>query len=741
MNTMTSTAAPNIGRRASPALFACTLLAAAVLSSLAMGKEASTASKLPALPLDSTADYLVYYGSWDEDKLFRAMDFNVVILEPSNITAAQVAELRKGHDGISGTDDDVLVFGYLSIGEDNSGTRTGNGMGPCYYNLDSAKVVYEHKGVASWYVDDSDKNGAPDENSTWGSYYVNAGDSLWWAHLKTFSSGADYTLTVLNCDGLFLDTIDSASPWSSWPYCWTVVGMSDLVAWLRATYPTKYLFGNRGLFYFNPSYTTAYAHTIRPYVDAIMYESYYLDDSRAQWASLVQIEAKKSDGFKVVALDYATATDTATIKAQMAEVASLNWADYISSSSLDEIRYDVFHRHAVDTNPPTWNSSIGVAAVTPGDRSVTLKWNGVTDQSLPVTYTISYGPESSFSLDSATTISGVVPEPDSASGAYSYTITQLTNYTTYAFVVRARDALGNQDKNTRVRTATPPSGSSSVITIDGDFTDWASVPALNTAPNTTALGSDTLSPNGDFSGVWASSDSATLFLSYAVTGALSSSYYYHVFLDTDGLRSTGYTYQDSASVGAEFMIEGDVLYGYSGSGGSSWGWTGISGMTKSNSGGRTELSIPLSVLGLSGTAGANVHVMFETNLVESPYSLVDVAPAKFGAEYYGYTISGTTAITEKPATAAARFNLAQNYPNPFNPMTTIGYSVEGSGSNRVRLSVYDMLGREVAILVDDDKASGEYQVRFDARGLASGVYYARLVEGSSAAVRSMLLLK
>jgi len=94
----------------------------------------STNAQLAKLPINNSKDYLCYYGNWDQEKLFRAKDFDLVILEPSNITAAQISELKKGHDGIKGTDDDVIVIGYVSIGEDHIGNRTGDGRGPCYYD-------------------------------------------------------------------------------------------------------------------------------------------------------------------------------------------------------------------------------------------------------------------------------------------------------------------------------------------------------------------------------------------------------------------------------------------------------------------------------------------------------------------------------------------------------------------------------------------------------------------------------
>jgi hypothetical protein len=72
----------------------------------------------------------------------------------------------------------------------------------------------------------------------------------------------------------------------------------------------------------------------------------------------------------------------------------------------------------------------------------------------------------------------------------------------------------------------------------------------------------------------------------------------------------------------------------------------------------------------------------------------------------------------------AKFALSQNYPNPFNPITAIRYWL--SVASEVRLSVHDLLGREIAVLVNERKAPGSYSVRLDGNGLASGVYLYRL---------------
>ena len=85
------------------------------------------------------------------------------------------------------------------------------------------------------------------------------------------------------------------------------------------------------------------------------------------------------------------------------------------------------------------------------------------------------------------------------------------------------------------------------------------------------------------------------------------------------------------------------------------------------------------------------------------------------------------------------FTLHANYPNPFNPFTTIAFSIDRP--QNVRLSVFDILGREVRVLVDEQTAAGLHEVRFDAGSLSSGTYFYRLQTDSHQEVRSMVLMK
>ncbi|MEM8488324.1 MAG: T9SS type A sorting domain-containing protein [Bacteroidota bacterium] len=101
----------------------------------------------------------------------------------------------------------------------------------------------------------------------------------------------------------------------------------------------------------------------------------------------------------------------------------------------------------------------------------------------------------------------------------------------------------------------------------------------------------------------------------------------------------------------------------------------------------------------------------------------------------------TPQVLDAPALDAipTQFALQQNYPNPFNPVTTIQYAIEQDVE--VTLVVYDMLGREVERLVDGLQNAGTHNVSFNAQALSSGMYVYRLVAGSYAQTKQMLLVK
>ena len=96
-------------------------------------------------------------------------------------------------------------------------------------------------------------------------------------------------------------------------------------------------------------------------------------------------------------------------------------------------------------------------------------------------------------------------------------------------------------------------------------------------------------------------------------------------------------------------------------------------------------------------------------------------------------------LTFKPVDVISDYALEQNYPNPFNPTTTISYALPNA--SHVTLKVYDMLGRVVATLVNQDQDQGHYTATFDASRLASGVYISRLTAGSFTKTMKMLMIK
>ncbi len=105
-----------------------------------------------------------------------------------------------------------------------------------------------------------------------------------------------------------------------------------------------------------------------------------------------------------------------------------------------------------------------------------------------------------------------------------------------------------------------------------------------------------------------------------------------------------------------------------------------------------------------------------------------------------FSVSGTTGVTTpSPTGVALSYTLNQNYPNPFNPSTTITFAIPQSA--KTTLKVYNILGQEVASLVDGYETNGVHQVLFNADRLSSGVYFYQLKSGSFVQSKKMVLLK
>jgi len=153
-------------------------------------------------------------------------------------------------------------------------------------------------------------------------------------------------------------------------------------------------------------------------------------------------------------------------------------------------------------------------------------------------------------------------------------------------------------------------------------------------------------------------------------------------------------------------------------------------------------------------AGLDTTVVLFDNAADQSFSVhVPILPTLAQCDPNNWILKYATLVSFDDvgiAPVPGSFSLAQNYPNPFNPVTTIGFrvaglkigsGVAGLGSSLVRLSVYDLLGREVAVLVSEKKDPGDYQVQFDGSALSSGVYYYRIQAGAFVQSNKMLLLK
>ena len=111
---------------------------------------------------------------------------------------------------------------------------------------------------------------------------------------------------------------------------------------------------------------------------------------------------------------------------------------------------------------------------------------------------------------------------------------------------------------------------------------------------------------------------------------------------------------------------------------------------------------------------------------------------RLGARIYRSN-NPVTSINKYPLLIPSMFELFQNYPNPFNPSTTISFSLPEV--NNVQLRVYDYLGREVSTLLNGFISAGIHKIQFDAKGLASGVYFYRIKAGSNTEIKKMVVMK
>ena len=715
---------------------------------LLLAKTALAGANGPLAGLNTTTPYLIYYGNWTASQVdYARTNYHLVILHPgSNITSNQIATIKSGKDGILGTADDVPVLAYLSLGEDD---RAGaplkdDGLGPrvdprATDSLPLSSITNAiglpsagGTGYGSYYLNSkSNQTGKPDENSTYGSYYVNAGAPAWWNVIKNMTkatsgqAGLDEILTsnvgnAYNCDGVFLDTIDTAAPdtWGT-PYEWTSPGMQATVQRIRTNYVGKLLMANRGLFYFDSNLKT-YPYTIRPFVDLVMFESYYSDsstnwvtpsfaDNKYDFAPKINAEAGRPDGFTVMVVDYDHTPPPPASIVNQDYVECINiqgWPLYRTNPSLDEslnTNSAAWLATNADVLPPVWDSTaaqspapasprVGLREVIAGNGTATVSWDVARDQTEPVHYNVYYSEGSAMNFAIATKLAHVAPAMPSnyATGTgpglfpYCYTVAGLTNSNAYFFAVRAEDSSvpSHEDTNT-VSLETVPGGCGSLgnyktITIDGSFSDWTNVPwALSGAFDTNPV---------NFVQVQFANDTNFLYGHVILSSpyAIFSDYYTHLFIDTDTNAQTGYPV-GGALFGSEMMIESG--YGYDQRSGS-FNAGNVSGLNWAiaPSGAATEFEFRLSLAALfpGGTKVFGTNAMrllmqddrgpetaVETGI---PYLLASPLPVLLNISVSGDTVTiawnGAGTLQVSNSLTSGSWTNVPNATNPYIIQTT-----------------------------------------------------------------------
>jgi enterochelin esterase-like enzyme len=139
------------------------------------------------------------------------------------------------------------------------------------------------------------------------------------------------------------------------------------------------------------------------------------------------------------------------------------------------------------------------------------------------------------------------------------------------------------------------------------------------------------------------------------------------------------------------------------------------------------------------------HDYLEQHYVPHIYNLVEGAGHdwtvwKYGLYHFSQLIFKQTATAvEKKRELVTTYDLAQNYPNPFNPVTNISYQLAKGGY--VTLKIYNLLGYEIATLVNEYRPQGRYKIKFDASNLASGVYFYKMQAGSFSDTKKFIFMK
>ena len=153
----------------------------------------------------------------------------------------------------------------------------------------------------------------------------------------------------------------------------------------------------------------------------------------------------------------------------------------------------------------------------------------------------------------------------------------------------------------------------------------------------------------------------------------------------------------------------------------------------------SQEQIPYSVFSSMGGIQSNSNNMVYSTLGESVIGVASNSSNQLLSGFWNVYKQNVVTAVEDDEIVPLEFRMEQNYPNPFNPSTIIRFSV--SEKSNVVLKVYDILGSEVATLVNNDMDIGRYEVEFRADNYSSGIYIYKISAGDFVSTKKMILLK
>jgi len=225
-----------------------------------------------------------------------------------------------------------------------------------------------------------------------------------------------------------------------------------------------------------------------------------------------------------------------------------------------------------------------------------------------------------------------------------------------------------------------------------------------------------------------------------------------LWLDGDGSMNTTYDGVNDWGFGFQYDPVDVFAFPTEGHGMDSTALATIQrGMVVTDKGVALELAIPLATVGIAPGYGTDIALEVDYNddddggTRDIKGKCFDETDGTWGnpslmnkARFFGGQLASDV---EKDAIAALpkEFDLSQNYPNPFNPTTTIDYALPQQ--SHVTIKVYNMLGREVATLINQTKSAGRYTINFDASHLSSGMYIYRFEAGTKVMTKKLMLIK